>query len=203
MKPSSYFIAILAAAAPVAAQVPPPELTTRFATSPISFSTPVQTGCPTVTDTLEVCATCAVLQCIVISTLVQVCGCPTPVSTAWVDFPCDGTCGQIGCSTSYTVIPGEVPCTGVPSSSRVPPGSSTIEKTTASVTVSTIVTQTATVATTESVPDDESSTDSPSESPTGSSTGSSAGAGTVTTSAAAPTATPNAAGRLAVPFKFW
>ncbi|KAH9240629.1 hypothetical protein K456DRAFT_1081969 [Colletotrichum gloeosporioides 23] len=177
MKTSIHILAIISAAVPIVAQASSNVLSDTTVLRTIT-SSPVspQTGCPTATETLEICSTCMVLQCITISTLTHGCGCPTPVPTEYISFPCKGTCGRIGCSTSYTFISGEVACDGTQSGSAAP-----------GTTTSTI--GPGTVTTTAEATGE-----------TGQSTGSGSQA---SGSAISPTAAPNAAGRLAVPFRFW
>ncbi|KAK4149989.1 hypothetical protein C8A00DRAFT_18410 [Chaetomidium leptoderma] len=73
-------------------------------TVPTTVSDHVQTGCPTVTATRELCTTCPVLACLALSTVTQSCGCPTPIPTVNLDFPCGEECDVLGCSTSYTIV---------------------------------------------------------------------------------------------------
>ncbi|KZL63283.1 hypothetical protein CI238_11975 [Colletotrichum incanum] len=186
MKFTKQLAAIVFVATPIAAQT----TSDLYSLLPIdltaSVTLPVETdgtdsGCPTVTEVAERCATCPVPQCLTVLTLTQSCGCPTPAPTEYLSLPCRDVCGRIGCSTSYTVIPGEESCDGS--------GSGTATATegvpTLSVTESATVTATPTEAT-------ATGTDSP--------TGTVSGA---TSSAASSSATPNAARRLGVPFKFW
>ncbi|TDZ31107.1 hypothetical protein C8035_v001471 [Colletotrichum spinosum] len=174
MKFSRHLISAISAALPIAAQsltAVTTQTLNPFITEPTLVA---QDGCPTVTETAETCATCPALQCITISTLTHSCGCPTPALTAFLNFPCKGVCGRVGCSTSYTVLPGEVSCgsdsasaTGVTASATLTPTETVVQPTTA----------------------------------TGASDPGTGGGGQSATTAAA--ATPNAAGRVAVPFKFW
>ncbi|KAK4130821.1 hypothetical protein BT67DRAFT_389927, partial [Trichocladium antarcticum] len=73
-------------------------------TPPLTSSAAVQTGCPTVTATRELCTTCAVPACLALATVTQSCGCPTPVPTVQLDFPCASGCGGLWCSTSYAIV---------------------------------------------------------------------------------------------------
>jgi len=71
-----------------------------------------QTGCPTVTATRELCQTCAVPLCLGLATVTQSCGCPTPVPTGYLDFPCKDNCKGIWCSTSYAIVTATETCSG-------------------------------------------------------------------------------------------
>ncbi|EFQ34456.1 uncharacterized protein GLRG_09600 [Colletotrichum graminicola M1.001] len=182
MKFTKQFSAIVFIAGPTAAQ----STSDLYSILPIdltaSVTLPVESGgtasaCPTVTEVTESCATCPVPQCLTVSTLTQSCGCPTPVLTEYVSIPCRNPCARVGCSTSYTIIPGEESCGGTGGS-----GTATV---TASVTRSTTVAVT--------------STETPG---TGSGAATETGSG-ASTSAASSSPTPNAARRLGVPFKFW
>ncbi|KAF6828321.1 hypothetical protein CPLU01_08596 [Colletotrichum plurivorum] len=177
MKPLSQIIAIIALVAPAAAQTPTGGSFTTGTLNPLPSLTINPVICPTETLTLDVCATCAVPQCITVSTLTRPCGCPTPGPTTFLEFPCRGTCGRIGCTTSYVFVSGEVPCDATASGPVTP----------------TVV---ATVTTTETVAS-ETETETTSATPTTITTTVSGEAATATT------ATPNAGGRLAVPFRFW
>ena len=109
-------------------------------------SASVQTGCPTVTATRELCTTCLVPACLALFTVTQSCGCPTAVPTVQLDFPCASGCGGLWCSTSYAIVtasgcPGESITTLAPNAtvSRPQPsgtsfsaGSSSISSSTAS-----------------------------------------------------------------------
>ncbi|KAK1589805.1 uncharacterized protein LY79DRAFT_556345 [Colletotrichum navitas] len=181
MKFTKQFSAIVFIAGPIAAQ----STSDLYSILPIdltaSVTLPVETdgtgsACPTVTEVTESCATCPVPQCLTVSTLTQSCGCPTPVLTEYVSIPCRNPCARVGCSTSYTIIPGEESCGGTGS------GTATV---TASVTGSTTVTATST----ETLGTE-----------TGAATETGSGASTLTASSSP---TPNAARRLGVPFKFW
>jgi hypothetical protein len=61
----------------------------------------VQTGCPTVTVTGELCSTCPVPACLGIATVTQSCGCPAVMPTVTLNFPCASSCSGVWCSTSY------------------------------------------------------------------------------------------------------
>ncbi|TLS28080.1 hypothetical protein PpBr36_00076 [Pyricularia pennisetigena] len=74
------------------------------ATGSLTVTAPIQTGCPTVTTTGIQCSTCVVPACLQISTVTQSCGCPTPVPTQTVNWPCQGGCGGLSCATSYVVV---------------------------------------------------------------------------------------------------
>ncbi|KAF4829565.1 hypothetical protein CGCTS75_v006426 [Colletotrichum tropicale] len=82
MKASIHIFAIISASVPIVAQTSSDVISDTTVLRTIT-SSPVspQTGCPTATETLEICSTCMVLQCITISTLTHGCGCPTPVPT--------------------------------------------------------------------------------------------------------------------------
>ncbi|KAJ0138372.1 hypothetical protein CTA2_1911, partial [Colletotrichum tanaceti] len=186
------------AAAPIAAQTTASE-SDLYSLLPIdlppSVTLPVETdaigtgGCPTVTEVAERCATCPTPHCLSVMTLTQSCGCPTPAPTEYLTLSCREVCARIGCSTSYTVVPGEASCEGSGSGSET-------DATTATATVTEVV---PTVSATESTTLAASVTES------GSSTGSESGTGTGSGASASASAspTPNAARRLGVPFKFW
>ncbi|KAK1997016.1 hypothetical protein LX36DRAFT_658058 [Colletotrichum falcatum] len=181
MKFTKQLSAIAFIAAPIAAQstsdlysILPIDLTASM-TLPVETDIP-DTSCPTVTEVTGSCASCPAPQCLTVSTLTQSCGCPTPVLTEYRSIPCRDPCARVGCSTSYTVVPGEESCDGA--------GSGTANAT-SPVTESTTVT----AASTETP---GTGTVSPTETGSGAST-----------SAASSSATPNAARRLGVPFKFW
>ncbi|KAK1470497.1 hypothetical protein CCUS01_06262 [Colletotrichum cuscutae] len=143
--------------------------------TPVPLPTVVEDGCPTATE-LSLCPSCTgeAPQCVTVSALTQSCGCPSAAATETFTFGCDkNACPRVGCSTSYTIVSGEEACTGSVSVSAT-------AATTDVVTVTT--TNQATTAATVS----QASTAS-------GASGSSASA----------SATPNAAGRLAIPFKFW
>ncbi|KAK0668807.1 hypothetical protein QBC41DRAFT_118698 [Cercophora samala] len=62
-------------------------------TIPTGSVTPIPTtGCPTVTVTGELCATCPILACIRVSTLTQSCDCPDTIPTVTANFPCEDNC---------------------------------------------------------------------------------------------------------------
>ncbi|GKT57897.1 hypothetical protein ColTof4_09877 [Colletotrichum tofieldiae] len=181
-------IVLVSSAAPIAAQT----TSDLYSLLPIdltaSVTLPVETdgtgsGCPTVTEVAERCATCPVPQCLTILTLTQSCGCPTPAPTEYLSLSCRDVCGRIGCSTSYTVIPGEESCDGSGGGTATAPATEGVS--TLSVTESATVTAAPTEGTVTG---------------TDSSTGTGSGAAS---SAASSSATPNAARRLGVPFKFW
>ncbi|KAK2049727.1 hypothetical protein LZ31DRAFT_548913 [Colletotrichum somersetense] len=183
MRFTKHFSAIVFIAGPIAAQSTPDLYSILPIDLTASVTLPVETvstgsSCPTVTEVTESCATCPVPQCLTVSTLTQSCGCPTPVLTEYLSIPCKNPCARVGCSTSYTVIPGEESCDATGG------GTATVTAS-ATVTGSTIVTATSTGA---------------SGTATGSASGTASGA---STSAASSSATPNAARRLGVPFKFW
>ncbi|GKT46350.1 uncharacterized protein ColSpa_06531 [Colletotrichum spaethianum] len=184
MKFTKQLSAIIFVAAPIAAQT----TTDVYSVLPIdltaSVTLPVETdgtdsGCPTVTEVAERCATCPVPQCLTVLTLTQSCGCPTPAPTEYLSLQCRDVCGRIGCSTSYTVIPGEESCDGSGS------GTATVTATEVASTDSTTVAATPTETTA-----------------TGTDPSTGVGSGAITSEASS-SATPNAAGRLRVPFKFW
>ncbi|KAK1978300.1 hypothetical protein LZ30DRAFT_599444 [Colletotrichum cereale] len=181
MKFTKQFSAIVFVAAPIAAQ----STSDLYSLLPIdltaSITLPVETdvtepSCPTVTEVTESCATCPAPQCLTVSTLTQSCGCPSPVLTEFLSIPCRNPCARVGCSVSYTVIPGEEPCDGTGSD-----------------------TATATASVTDSMTATATSTGTPGTG-TGSATETGSGA---STSAASGSPTPNAAGRLGIPLKFW
>ncbi|KAL2142044.1 hypothetical protein VTI28DRAFT_1614 [Corynascus sepedonium] len=70
-------------------------------------SLPTAPACASVTATREVCTTCPVPACLQLATITQSCGCPTPVPTVYLDFPCSSGCGGIWCSTSYAIVTAE------------------------------------------------------------------------------------------------
>ncbi|KAH6851354.1 hypothetical protein B0I37DRAFT_133936 [Chaetomium sp. MPI-CAGE-AT-0009] len=72
-------------------------------TTPIP-SLPTAPACASVTATRELCTTCPVPACLQVSTITQSCGCPTPVPTVHLDFPCEAGCDGIWCSTSYAIV---------------------------------------------------------------------------------------------------
>ncbi|KAK4182120.1 hypothetical protein QBC35DRAFT_207548 [Podospora australis] len=133
--------------------------------TPPSPQPPSQTGCPTVTATRELCATCTIPACLVISTLIQNCLCPTPIPTVYLDFPCvDGGCNGAGCSTSYQILTQEIGClststyppgpsstgSGTPSSATTySPGPSSTGKPSGDTTATWVTTQTTTECTTD------------------------------------------------------
>lgn len=65
---------------------------------------PTQTGCPTVTATGELCASCPIPACLVISTITQSCDCPAAIPTVTLDFPCKDNCKGLFCTTSYETV---------------------------------------------------------------------------------------------------
>ncbi|KAK4232868.1 hypothetical protein C8A03DRAFT_19938 [Achaetomium macrosporum] len=52
-------------------------------------------GCATVTETRQLCSTCPVPACLYLSTVTQSCGCPTPIPTLQLDFPCSLSCSGL------------------------------------------------------------------------------------------------------------
>ncbi|KAH6613234.1 hypothetical protein F5144DRAFT_499736 [Chaetomium tenue] len=72
-------------------------------TTPIP-TLPTAPACASVTATRELCTTCVVPACLEIATITQSCGCPTPVPTVHLDFPCEAGCDGIWCSTSYAIV---------------------------------------------------------------------------------------------------
>ncbi|KAK0641815.1 hypothetical protein B0T16DRAFT_496449 [Cercophora newfieldiana] len=88
--------------------------TTTIITPPPS---PPVTACPTVTSTTNLCRTCAVPLCLVLSTLTQHCKCPNDPVTAFTSHPCELQCKGIGCATSYTIVT-EKGCSTSKSSSK-------------------------------------------------------------------------------------
>ncbi|KAK0668798.1 hypothetical protein QBC41DRAFT_321254 [Cercophora samala] len=63
-----------------------------------------QTGCPTVTQTRELCASCPIPACLVLGTVTQSCNCPTPIPTVYLDHPCSESCSGIWCATSWAIV---------------------------------------------------------------------------------------------------
>ncbi|ROT36479.1 hypothetical protein SODALDRAFT_335573 [Sodiomyces alkalinus F11] len=67
-------------------------------------------------------------MCLFLSTVTQWCGCPEPVPTEYLDFPCGGenACGDsgLGCSTTYDVVQEEGAATCEPGQPQNPPPSS-------------------------------------------------------------------------------
>ncbi|KAK0702492.1 hypothetical protein B0T21DRAFT_378444 [Apiosordaria backusii] len=63
-----------------------------------------QTGCPTVTQTRELCASCPIPACLVLGTVTQSCNCPTPIPTVYLDYPCSESCSGIWCATSWAIV---------------------------------------------------------------------------------------------------
>lgn len=95
-----------------------PELITRTVlTVAPSAATADLTGCPTVTMTNELCSTCAVPACIIMSTLTRSCDCTDePVPTVFLNFPCGGDgCAGAGCTTTYSIVEPEESCRPVES----------------------------------------------------------------------------------------
>ncbi|KAK0620775.1 hypothetical protein B0T14DRAFT_522123 [Immersiella caudata] len=62
------------------------------------------TACPTVISTTNLCRTCAVPACLVISTLTQHCKCPNEPAVAFTSHPCELQCKGIGCATTYKIV---------------------------------------------------------------------------------------------------
>jgi hypothetical protein len=96
-----------------------------------------------VTETRELCTTCPVPACLALYTVTQSCGCPTPVPTVYLDFPCASGCSGIWCSTSYDIVTastcdddGPSP-TGEPTTTTSAPSETATPSTTFSLTVST------------------------------------------------------------------
>ncbi|KAK4222479.1 hypothetical protein QBC38DRAFT_489811 [Podospora fimiseda] len=85
-----------------------PDITTVSIPLPSGFepTQPPQTGCPTVTKTRELCATCPVPACAVLSTVTQSCGCPSVIPTVYLDFPCSDGCKNIWCETYFATASG-------------------------------------------------------------------------------------------------
>ncbi|KAK4198710.1 hypothetical protein QBC40DRAFT_283385 [Triangularia verruculosa] len=71
--------------------------------SDVTFSH-TQTGCPTVTQTRELCATCPIPACLVLGTITQSCNCPTPIPTVYLDYPCSAGCSGLWCATSWAIV---------------------------------------------------------------------------------------------------
>ncbi|KAH9437596.1 hypothetical protein MCOR02_001251 [Pyricularia oryzae] len=90
-------------------------------TASATVTPPMQTGCPTATTTGVRCSTCIVPACLHISTITQSCGCPTPVPTQTLDWPCEGGCGGLSCATSYVVAQLALGCPSSDSTSFVQP----------------------------------------------------------------------------------
>jgi hypothetical protein len=87
-----------------------------------SHSASRQTGCPTVTATRELCTTCPVPACLGLATVTQSCGCPVPIPTVYLDFPCSNGCSGIWCSTTYFIETATGTC-GSASASTTPSSS--------------------------------------------------------------------------------
>ncbi|KAL2265109.1 hypothetical protein VTJ83DRAFT_6209 [Remersonia thermophila] len=77
---------------------------TTITVTNLPTETSAQTGCPTVTATRELCTTCPVPMCLGLATVTQSCGCPTPIPTVYLDFPCASGCAGVHCSTSYSIV---------------------------------------------------------------------------------------------------
>lgn len=75
-----------------------------------------QTGCPTVTATRELCATCPIPLCLGLATVTQSCGCPSVIPTVYLDFPCSDKCKGVWCSTSYATVTATEKCTSTSTS---------------------------------------------------------------------------------------
>jgi hypothetical protein len=81
-----------------------------------AVSQPSIAGCPTVTETRELCSTCILPACIIMSTLTLSCECPDAVPTVFLDFPCDGSgCAGASCSTAFDVVAQDGTCRPVAS----------------------------------------------------------------------------------------
>ncbi|KAK4038913.1 hypothetical protein C8A01DRAFT_47552 [Parachaetomium inaequale] len=81
----------------------PDDETDTTTTTPIP-SLPTAPACAAVTATRELCTTCVIPACLAVSTITQSCGCPTPVPTVHLDFPCASGCDGLWCSTSYAIV---------------------------------------------------------------------------------------------------
>ena len=101
---------------------------------------PSQIGCHTVTATRELCASCPVPACLGLATVTQSCGCPTPIPTVYLDFPCSNECEGIWCSTSYDVVTASGTCEGAGGSSAHTTPTATPNGTTSARTSSTSTT---------------------------------------------------------------
>ncbi|KAK4159878.1 hypothetical protein QBC43DRAFT_326273 [Cladorrhinum sp. PSN259] len=126
MKSFAYLSIISSAAVIVAAQSP--VLTTQFIPLPSDLQptqTP-QTGCPTVTSTRELCASCPIPACLALQTSTQSCGCPTPIPTVYLDFPCSDGCKNLWCSTSISMVYETGCATTTTSGSSVPQSTLTV-----------------------------------------------------------------------------
>ncbi|KAK4651090.1 hypothetical protein QC762_700005 [Podospora pseudocomata] len=79
-------------------------VTTVYSVPPGPVTPIPTTGCPTVTVTGELCATCPILACIMVSTLTQSCDCPKSIPTVTANFPCEDNCKGLHCTTSYNIV---------------------------------------------------------------------------------------------------
>ncbi|KAK3386140.1 hypothetical protein B0H63DRAFT_474249 [Podospora didyma] len=102
-----------------------------------------QTGCPTVTATRELCTTCPVPACLGLSTVTQSCGCPTPVPTVYLDFPCADNCKGVWCTTSFDIITPSETCSLAGSSNSGKGSNTTVTGGTSSSTSSLVQTNVA------------------------------------------------------------
>ncbi|KAL2755518.1 hypothetical protein ACRALDRAFT_2034602 [Sodiomyces alcalophilus JCM 7366] len=93
-------------------------------------ATPTMSGpdanCPTITETTHICSNCPVPMCLMLSTVTQSCGCPEPLPTEYLDFPCGGEneCSGIWCATVYEVVRDEASTACEPGQSQMPSPSS-------------------------------------------------------------------------------
>ncbi|KAK1833034.1 hypothetical protein QBC39DRAFT_403424 [Podospora conica] len=110
---SLIFTLLALAIAPALAQDGPNDRAVTTVTLPTGPPPPAttQTGCPTVTATRELCATCAIPLCLGLATVTQSCGCPSAVPTVYLDFPCEDNCKGVWCTTSYSVVTASGTCT--------------------------------------------------------------------------------------------
>ncbi|KAH6695250.1 hypothetical protein F5X68DRAFT_227239 [Plectosphaerella plurivora] len=142
------------------------------------------TGCPTVTSTRELCSTCILPACIMISTVTIPCECDA-VPTVFLDFPCDGSgCAGASCTTDYKVEAADGTCRPVASVTDY------LDTPVMPMPTFGALNSTASGGESAATQSSESSTTAPPESP----------------SASAPpaeTVSGNAAGRLAIPFAGW
>ncbi|KAF0317303.1 hypothetical protein GQ607_015430, partial [Colletotrichum asianum] len=70
-------------------------------TEVVPTNPPLPTICPTVTKTTSVCSTCIRPLCLGISTIYNLCGCPTAVPTTTAGFPCGVGCPGGCAGTEY------------------------------------------------------------------------------------------------------
>ncbi|EEY21763.1 predicted protein [Verticillium alfalfae VaMs.102] len=119
------------------AQEPPSTTTTGPPFPGVLPTVTPQSGCPAVTETGILCSTCVVPACIEFSTVTQVCGCPTPVATVYLNWPCGGeeACAGAGCTTAFQVEGLSGPCASTTTGDES--GGSAPDTTTASVPVTT------------------------------------------------------------------